>query len=76
MSTDVFFSREKLSKIILSGGFLVNTLDNVMSNLVFKITSSVLYKFERKISERGAVRAGKEFTLFILNEDMSIMSFN
>ena len=28
-------------------------------------------KFERKIGEKGAVRAGKGFTLFILNEDMN-----
>ena len=27
-------------------------------------------KFEQKISERGAVRAGKGFTWFIFNEDM------
>ena len=29
-----------------------------------------LNKFERKISEQGAVRAGKAFTLFVSNEDM------
>ena len=28
-------------------------------------------KFERKVSEKGAVRAGKRFTLFISNEDMN-----
>ena len=28
-------------------------------------------KFERKISGKGAVRAGKGFTLFLLNEDMN-----
>ena len=33
-------------------------------------TSSILGKFERRISEQGAVRAGKRFTIFILNEDM------
>ena len=27
-------------------------------------------KFEQKISEQGAVRVGKGFTWFILNEDM------
>ena len=35
-----------------------------------KATSSVLDKFEKKISEVGAVRAGKRFTLYIANEDM------
>ena len=30
-------------------------------------------KFERKISGKGTVRAGKRFTLFILNEDMNII---
>ena len=28
-------------------------------------------KFERKINGKGAVRAGKEFTLFISNEDIN-----
>ena len=28
-------------------------------------------KFERKISGKGAVRAGKGFSLFISNEDMN-----
>ena len=32
---------------------------------------NVINKFERKISGKGAVRAGKRFTLFISNEDMA-----
>ena len=31
--------------------------------------SNVINKFERKLSGKGAVRAGKGFTLFIPNED-------
>ena len=42
---------------------------NGLSKLVTKATS-VLDKFERKISGKGAVRAGKGFTLFISNKDM------
>ena len=43
---------------------------DILSQLATKVTSSVRDNFERKISSRGAVRAGKGFTLFILNEDM------
>ena len=32
---------------------------------------SAINKFDRKISGKGAVRAGKGFTLFISNEDMN-----
>ena len=38
-----------------------------MSNLTK--TNENLNKFHRKMSGKGAVRAGKGFTLFILNED-------
>ena len=38
-----------------------------MSNL----TSSAINKFDRKISGKGAVRAGKVFALFIINGDMN-----
>ena len=38
---------------------------DVLPKLATKATSSVLDKFERKISGKGAVRAGKGFTLFI-----------
>ena len=41
-----------------------------MPKLATKATSSILDKFQRKISGQGVVRAGKEFTLFISNEDM------
>ena len=36
-----------------------------------KVSSSVLDKFERKISGTSAVRARKAFTLFVSNEDMN-----
>ena len=42
-----------------------------MAGLVSNITSNAINKFERKISGKGAVGAGKGFTLFILNEDMN-----
>ena len=38
-----------------------------MSNL----NSNAINKFERKISRKGALRAGKGFTLFISDEDMN-----
>ena len=37
--------------------------------LVSNLSSNAINKFERKISGKEAVRVGKGFTLFILNED-------
>ena len=42
----------------------------VLPKSATKATSSVLDKFERKISGKGAARAGRQFTLFISNENM------
>lgn len=39
------------------------------SKLACKAALSVMDKFERKINGQGALRAGKECTLFILYED-------
>ena len=46
-------------------GLAVSLTKDVLPKLATKATSSVLDKFERKISGQGAVRAGKGFTLFI-----------
>ena len=43
---------------------------DVLPKLATKATSSVLDKFERKISGKAAVRAEKGFTLFISNGNM------
>ena len=45
-------------------------IDNV-PRLVSNLASNAINKFESKISGKVAVRAGKGFTLFILNEDMN-----
>ena len=45
----------------------INNLPGLVSNL----TSNAINKFERKINGKGAERAGKGFTLFILNENMN-----
>ena len=45
-------------------------IDNV-PRLASNLTSNAINKFERKISGKGAVRAGKGFTLFISNEDVN-----
>ena len=87
VSTDIKFSKAQLSKMIQSGGFLRNMLVNLgkkvitdlaiplardnLLGLVSNITSNELNKFERKISGKGSVRAGKGLTLFISNEDMN-----
>ena len=38
------------------------------------LASNAINKFERKISGKGPVRAGKRFTLIISNEDMNDIS--
>ena len=42
-----------------------------LPELISNLTSNEINKLERKISGKGAVRAGKRFTLFISNEDMN-----
>ena len=42
-----------------------------LPGMVRSLNSSAINKFERKTSEKGAVRAGKRFILFISNEDMN-----
>ena len=42
-----------------------------LPGLVSNFTSNALNKFKRKISGKGAVRAGKGFVFFISNEDMN-----
>ena len=42
-----------------------------LPGLVSNLASSAINKFERKVSGKGAVRAGKGFTLFIWSEDMN-----
>ena len=44
-------------------------LKMLISKLACKAVLSVMDKFERKINGQGALRAGKECTLFILYED-------
>ena len=39
--------------------------------LVNNLASNAINKFKRKINGKGAVRAGKRFTLFILDEGMN-----
>ena len=81
MSTDIKLSKAQISKIIQSGGsfgsWLVNLGKKALANiaipsardnlpgLVSNSISNAINKFERKISEKGAVRAEKGFTLFI-----------
>ena len=87
MSTDIKLSKAQISKIIQSGGSFGSWLGNLgkkaltniaiplardnLPGLVGHLTSSAINKFDRKISGKGAVRAGKGFTLFISNEDMN-----
>ena len=87
MSTGIKHSKPQISKIIQSAGSLNSWSGNLgrkaltniviplakdnLLGLVSNLTSRVINKFDRKISGKGAVRAGKGFTLFISNEDMN-----
>ena len=87
MSTYIKLSKAQISKIIQSGASFGSVLGNLgkkaltkiviplardnLPGLVSNLTSNAINKFERKISGKGAVRAGKGFTLFISNEDMN-----
>ena len=89
MSTDIKLSKAQISKIIQSGGSFGSWLGNLgkkaltniaiplardnLPGLVSNLISNAINKFERKISGKGAVRAGKGFTLFISNEDMIVI---
>ena len=84
MSTDIKLSKTQISTIIQSGGYFGSWLgkraltnitiplarDN-LSGILSNLTSNAINKFERKRSSKRAVRAGKRFTLFILNEDIN-----
>ena len=41
--------------------------------LVSNLTLTAINTFDRKINGKGAARAGKGFTLYVLNEDMNII---
>ena len=59
-----------LGKKALTNIAILLARDN-LPGLVSNLTSIAINKFERKISGKGAVRAGKGFTPFIPNEDMN-----
>ena len=85
--TDIKFIKAQVSTILHSRGSfdsrLVNLGKNALANiaiplatdnlprLVTNLISSAINKFDRKISGTRTVRAGKRFTVFILNEDMN-----
>ena len=87
MATVIKLSKAEISKIIQSGGSFGSWLGNLpkkaltniaisvasvnLTGLVSNLTSSAINKFDRKINWKGAVRAEKGFSLFILNEDMN-----
>ena len=50
---------------------IVDIVRNNLPGLVSGIASNAKNNLERKVSEKGAVRAGKGFPLFIQNEDMN-----
>ena len=89
MSIDIKLSKAQISKIIQSVGSFCSWLGkkviidlpipftrDYLPGLVSYIASNAIKRFERKISGKGAVRAGKRFTLFILNEDMNDITKN
>ena len=87
MSTDIKLSKAQISRIIQSGGSFGSWLGNLgkkaltniairlakdnLAGLVSNLTSDAINKLDRKISGKGAARAGKGFNLFISNEDIN-----
>ena len=85
ISIDIELSKAQISQIIQSGGSFCSWLGNLgkkalidlaiplardnLPRLVSNLTSNAINKFKKKI--KGAARAGKRFTLFILKEDMN-----
>ena len=83
MSREIKLSKSQISKIIQSGGSFGSSLANLGKKLLTSIaillvrdnlpgfvnnfTSDATNKRERKIRGKGAVKAGKGFTLFISN---------
>ena len=59
-----------LGKKALANIAIPLAIDN-LPRLVTNLISSAINKFDRKISGKRTVRAGKRFTVFILNEDMN-----
>ena len=86
MSTDIKLSKAQISKIVQLGGSSGLWLGNLgkkaltsiaiplardnLPGLLSNLTSNAMNKFEREISGKGAVIAGKGFTLYISNEDI------
>ena len=87
MSTDTKLSEAQISKIIQLGESLGSQLTDLgkkaRKNVAFPLPKdnlpvlasnlalNAVNKFETIISGKVAVRAGKGFTLFMLNEDMN-----
>ena len=87
MSADIKLSKAQISKIIQSGRSFGSWLGNLekkaltnitiplardnLPGLVSNLALNAINKFERKISGKGAMRAGKGFTSFISNEDVN-----
>ena len=84
---DVKLSKTQISKIIQLGGsfgswlcilgkkaltnFVIPLARDNLPVLVINLSSNGINKFEWKISGKEALRVGKGFTLFILNEDIN-----
>ena len=73
MTTDIKFSNSKLSKIIQSGKFLDKTLGNLSKKVLLDLAAPLAtYVLPNFVYFRESVlRAGKEFNLFLSNEDMN-----
>ena len=72
MSTDGTFASQlaNLGKKALKNVVIPSARDN-LSGLESNLFSKAINKSKRKTSGKGAVRAGKRFTLFISNEDIN-----
>ena len=89
MLTDTKLSKAQMPKIIQLGGsfgswwgnsgkkaltnMAIHLAGGNLPGLVGNLTLNAINKLDRKISGRGAVRAGKGFTLFIFSEVWMIL---
>ena len=87
ISTVIRLSKAQISKIIQLGPSFGSWFSNLgkkaltkiaiplardnLPELVSNLTSNAINKFERKVSGKGAVRAGKEFILFQMKFEIS-----
>ena len=73
MPHELFLKTRQTTKIrnVFVNNMSTDTKLNNLRGLVSNLNSDAINKFERKVSRKGNVKAGKGFALFILDEEMN-----